>query len=240
MRYSTLVKLFLIACVLGCMIFPVHAGEITFAYEGFVSFAMQSEPGDPYFNRFDVLGSPIKGTFRFDPATVAPFMTGGYPLPVGPHAITADVFSESLGTLHFENDPAVNLDSLNSFLGLFPADYSVSPMSLLILAGLHGYYGWGIGGFSSADMWPAPLELIQDGGILVGTMGDPSVPGFFSPLNFNMGTITSFRFTPGDSDFYMIGFNITSVTGVASVPEPGTLILMGLGIAGLVWRRKRT
>jgi hypothetical protein len=248
MRYF---KLLILACALLCMVLPASAALLPYQYQGFVSFVIQSGESDDFFNRAylpagvsPMTGAPVNGMFWFDPDAPVPAASGTYELTPMVKGVTANLIRINpithlpiMPPLHFENDIAADPSGFNDVLGMLPGDiWYLDPMDLLVANGFHGLFGWGITGMSTSNptKWPTyffnadlPYKMLG-----VGRFGDMNP----NPLAFNFGAVGAWSWSPQDSEFYMIGFSIYKVT---QIPEPGTFVLLGAGLAGLVFWRKR-
>jgi hypothetical protein len=69
-----------------------------------------------------------------------------------------------------------------------------------------------------------------------GVTGDPFMSEIALNLTYDDGTVW---LSGGYSDEFPDGYTVVLHGVAVQVPEPGTVVLLGLGIAGLVGRRKR-
>jgi hypothetical protein len=121
------------------------------------------------------------------------------------------------GVMQFDQLDALlgQLDSYQSLLPLFLSQDQLDVLNLVLL---------GISQQGQLDAWSAFSD--QAGIRVVNVIG----VGATSEGRFSLDTVTQRIDPPGGA----------GVPGVAAVPEPATLVLMGMGLAGIgVWRRRR-
>ena len=109
--------------------------------------------------------------------------------------------------------------------------------------------GTGFGTYDESTANTGTLGFDASGNLTRAFFGNNCTPGVCTTDALSWYVLFSLPFVPENST---LGFSyrgsgavisvfgaVTSVTRVGQVPEPGTLALLGLGVAGLAWSRRK-
>lgn len=141
------------------------------------------------------------------------------------------------GVLCDTGDSAIHAGSCSAYLG----SYDASGIEQSINVGAAGL-AWNLSfAFKSESGSPSNFSVLFDGQTLL-SLADPSAGDYtlfhFSGLTTGENMTLAFNFF--DQGFGNVFLDAVSVTTApAEVPEPATLALMGAGLAGLLFSRRR-
>ena len=191
---------------------PSHAAPITFAYEGTVNFTF----GGPAFDAF--LGQTLRIEYTFE-------------------STTAD------STAATNRGDYAAITSMTATVGTYSATAAAGP--IVVFDNLNGNDEYGVLGISAVGppIGGMPLNFLQI------QLQDPTQTAFANdalptvqpdPANFGGNNFLAINFFGGRKNSGNIGTDLVTISPVtAPVPEPGTLAMFGLGLAGLGYMRRR-
>ena len=230
------VELRTVASVIGAWVvlaaawsLPAQAVVVTGGFSGQVfsgSDSLGSGPGGFFGAVNDLVNLAITGTFRYDTAQVPPPSSSGADFAV---------YSDPTFSTDFL-DFTITINGRSYVFGAFPAAPGIQTIEVIDNPDqlLFDYQRFGVGGSESLS-----LRFISDLDFLAGN----GVPTQFDFIASGVGLTPggSFSFDLLNGDFASASFTIEtgSARVEASVPEPGTLTLIGITLAGFALRRRK-